>query len=86
MCQCGAHGQYVTVRPKLGVLYLVPDSPEWFDWLASLTSFRDVGTRGALFGVPCFQERATHAQLGGPTPNTFQIGTSGVAWANSLEP
>jgi hypothetical protein len=40
MCQYGAHGQYVTVCPKLVVLSLVPDSPEWFDWLASLTSFR----------------------------------------------
>ncbi len=42
----GAHGQYVTVCPKLGVLSLVPDSPEWFDWLASLTSFRFVGPAG----------------------------------------
>jgi hypothetical protein len=41
-----AHGQYVTVCPKLGVLALVPDSPQWFDWLASLTSFRFVGPAG----------------------------------------
>ncbi len=42
----GAQGQYVAVCPKLGVLPLVPDSPEWFDWLASLTSFRFVGPPG----------------------------------------
>lgn len=42
----GAQGQYVAVCPKLGVLSLTPDSPEWFDWLASLTSFRFVGPAG----------------------------------------
>ena len=41
-----AHGQYVAVCPKLGVLSLVPDSLEWFDWLASLTSFRFIGPPG----------------------------------------
>jgi len=42
----GAQGQYVAVCPKLGVLSLVPDAPAWFDWLASLTSFRFVGPAG----------------------------------------
>jgi len=46
LIEYGAHGQYVTVCPKLGVLSLVPDSPAWFDWLASLTSFRFVGPAG----------------------------------------
>jgi hypothetical protein len=36
----------VAVCPKLGVLSLVPDSLEWFDWLTSLTSFRFVGPAG----------------------------------------
>jgi hypothetical protein len=40
LIEYGAQGQYVAVCPKLGVLSLVPDSPAWFDWLASLTSFR----------------------------------------------
>jgi DNA-binding transcriptional MerR regulator len=40
LIEYGAQGQYVAVCPKLGVLALVPDSPAWFDWLASLTSFR----------------------------------------------
>jgi hypothetical protein len=46
LIEYGAHGQYVAVCPKLGVLSLLPDSPEWFDWLASLTSFRFVGPAG----------------------------------------
>ena len=35
-------------RPCLqrGVLALVPDAPAWFDWLASLTSFRFIGPAG----------------------------------------
>jgi len=41
-----AQGQYVAVCPKLGVLSLIPDSPAWFDWLASLTSFRFMGPAG----------------------------------------
>ncbi len=46
LIEYGAHGQYVAVCPRQGVLALVPDSPQWFDWLASLTSFRFVGPAG----------------------------------------
>jgi hypothetical protein len=42
----GTQGQYVAVCPRQGVLALSPDSPAWFDWLASLTSFRFVGPAG----------------------------------------
>lgn len=46
LIEYGAAGQYVAVCPRQGVLSLVPDSPAWFDWLASLTSFRFVGPAG----------------------------------------
>lgn len=46
LIEYGAQGQYVAVCPKLGVLSLTPDSPQWFDWLASLTAFRFVGPAG----------------------------------------
>ncbi len=46
LIEYGAQGQYVAVCPRQGVLSLVPDSPQWFDWLASLTSFRFVGPPG----------------------------------------
>jgi len=46
LIEYGAQGQYVAVCPTLGVLSLIPDSPAWFDWLASLTSFRFVGPPG----------------------------------------
>ncbi len=46
LIEYGAQGQYVAVCPRQGVLSLVPDSSEWFDWLASLTSFRFIGPAG----------------------------------------
>jgi len=46
LIEYGAQSQYVAVCPRQGVLALVPDSPAWFDWLASLTSFRFVGPPG----------------------------------------
>ena len=39
-------GHYVLLCPKRGVLDLVPDSPEWFAWLAKQSSFRFVGKAG----------------------------------------
>ncbi|HZR41879.1 MAG TPA: hypothetical protein VFB12_17285 [Ktedonobacteraceae bacterium] len=43
-----AQGSYVIICPTLGELHLLPDSPQWFDWLASLTAFRFVGPSGRL--------------------------------------
>jgi len=43
-----ATGTYVTICPTLGELPVLPDSPEWFDWLATLHSFRFVGQQGRL--------------------------------------
>lgn len=46
LIEYGAAGSYVVICPKEGELSLVPDSPEWFAWLASLSSFRFVGRLG----------------------------------------
>jgi hypothetical protein len=42
----GAQGLYVLVCPQEGVLSFSLDSPQWFDWLASLASFRFLGSQG----------------------------------------
>lgn len=42
----GAEGLYVLICPREGVLSFPVDSPEWFDWLASLASFRFLGSQG----------------------------------------
>jgi hypothetical protein len=36
------------ISPELGELSLPPDSSEWLDWLATLSSFRFVGQLGRL--------------------------------------
>jgi hypothetical protein len=43
-----AEGTYGIISPTQGVLALVPDSPAWFDWLATLSSFRFLGQQGRL--------------------------------------
>jgi hypothetical protein len=59
LIEYGARGQYVLICPNEGELHLLPDSPEWFDWLATLSSFRFVGQQGRLSasrnrGRPCW--------------------------------
>jgi hypothetical protein len=44
----GTYGDYVVICPKHGMLSLQPDSPEWFAWLQTLSSFRFVGKLGRL--------------------------------------
>jgi hypothetical protein len=46
LIEYGTQGLYVFVCPQEGVLPFAAESPEWFDWLASLTSFRFVGPQG----------------------------------------
>ena len=46
LIEYGAQARYVLVCPREGTLPFVPDSPEWFDWLATLISFRFVGPQG----------------------------------------
>jgi hypothetical protein len=46
LIEYGASGQYVVICPQLGELALTPDSPQWFAWLATLSSFRFVGQQG----------------------------------------
>ncbi len=48
LIEYAADGTYVVICPERGELPLTPDSPEWFDWLATLSSFRFVGQRGRL--------------------------------------
>lgn len=47
LIQVREDGSYVIITPDVGVLPIVPDSPEWFDWMTSLRSFRFQGTNGS---------------------------------------
>jgi len=46
LSEYGAAGTYVVICPQEGELALPPDSPEWFGWFATLSSFRFVGQSG----------------------------------------
>jgi len=46
LIEYGADGSYLAICPTRGVLPLVPDSPQWFDWLSSLTAFTFQGVNG----------------------------------------
>jgi hypothetical protein len=46
LIEYSAQGTYVIVSAQEGELHLAPDSPEWFDWLATISSFRFVGPAG----------------------------------------
>jgi hypothetical protein len=46
LIEYGANGNYLVICPTQGVLSLVPDSPQWFDWLSSLTAFTFQGAHG----------------------------------------
>jgi hypothetical protein len=38
LIEYGARGQYVLICPEAGEVHIMPDSAEWFAWLASLSS------------------------------------------------
>jgi hypothetical protein len=48
LIEYGATGTYVIICPLQGELDFRLDSPEWFDWLARLSSFRFVGKQGSF--------------------------------------
>ena len=48
LIEYGIEGTYVVICPTHGLLALEPDTPQWFAWLATLSSFRFVGKQGRL--------------------------------------
>ncbi len=46
LIEYGVQGSYVVICPRHGLLALEPDTPAWFAWLATISSFRFVGKRG----------------------------------------
>ena len=79
LIEYGAQGQYVAVCPKLGVLALTPDSPQWFDWLASLTAFRGCRGRQGAFRLVVPPRKVSTRAVGLPGAG-FMGTTSGTIW------
>lgn len=46
LVEYSSQGRYVLVCPHQGEQAFAPDSPQWFDWLATLPSFRFIGQSG----------------------------------------
>ena len=46
LIEYGVQGTYVVLCPTHGLLTLEPDTPAWFAWLATRSSFRFVGKHG----------------------------------------
>jgi DNA-binding transcriptional MerR regulator len=46
LIEYSAQGAYVIISSQEGEVHLEPDSRAWFDWLATLSSFRFVGLAG----------------------------------------
>jgi hypothetical protein len=46
LIEYSADGTYIVICPQQGELALVPDSPEWFAWLETISSLRFLGQQG----------------------------------------
>jgi hypothetical protein len=86
LIEYGTHGHYVVICPKQGLLPLEPDTPPWFAWLATLSSFRFVGKQGRLTAhreverLPRAAWRA-HRQIRNHTYNLRLGSTEGLTMA-----
>lgn len=47
----------ILISPEHGELPITPDSPEWFEWVESLSSFRFVGREGRFSARRGFSQR-----------------------------
>lgn len=61
LIEYGAGGSYVVICPQEGELPLRPDSPEWFAWLASVSSFRFVGKCGRFTACRVYDKGPTRS-------------------------
>jgi hypothetical protein len=48
LVEYAGEGQYVVISPRAGLLPFEPESPAWFAWLSTCSSFRFVGKLGRL--------------------------------------
>ena len=61
LIEYGAAGSYVVICPQQGELHLLPDSPEWFAWLASVSSFPFVGQCGRFTACRVYDKGPTRS-------------------------
>jgi hypothetical protein len=59
LIEYGAAGTYVVISSQEGELPLIADSPEWFEWFRTLSSFRFVGQCGRFSACRAYKHRPT---------------------------
>lgn len=59
LIEYGAAGTYVVISSQEGELHLIADSPEWFEWFRTLSSFRFVGKSGHFGACRGYNRRPT---------------------------
>jgi len=57
LVEYSSQGHYVLVCPHEGERAFAPDSPQWFEWLATLPSFRFVGKSGRFSAYREYRRR-----------------------------
>ena len=57
LIEYGVQGTYVIISAQEGELHFVPDSPELFEWLVTISSFRFVGQQGCFTAYRDTQHR-----------------------------
>jgi hypothetical protein len=89
LIEYGVQGSYVVLCPARGLLALEPETPAWFAWLATLSSFRFVGHQGRFTAhreverLPRAAWRA-HRSIGGHTSN-LRLGSTQSLTIATLE-
>lgn len=59
LIEYGAAGTYVVISSQEGEIPLITDSPEWFEWFRTLSSFRFVGQSGRFGACRGYNRRPT---------------------------
>ena len=59
LIEYSAAGTYVVISSQEGEIHLIPDSPEWFEWFRTLSSFRFVGKCGRFGACRGYNRRPT---------------------------
>jgi len=79
LIEYGAAGTYVVICPQEGELALPPDSPEWFGWFATLSSFRGCRDNLAALQLTARLTMANRHEAGWPIV-AATIATSSTGW------
>lgn len=74
LIEYSASGTYVVISSQEGEIPLIPESPEWFEWFRTLSSFRFVGKEGCFGACRGYNRRPTRLWHAHRTIHQHQYG------------